>query len=536
VDKVGRPTRIQEELISEMDNGIIAASCSYASRNPVRMHMPGHKGRRALPVSNTLVEGSSEWAGHMLDELRAIDMTEAPGLDNLHYPTGCIRESERRAEAVFGSARAHFLVNGATSGIQASLLAVRMTLGEGTIVLPRNVHKSLVSAMVMAGLEPVFAWPEYSTEFSVHMPLDWPRLKETLDDLDRQGHPAPKAVFVINPTYLGFARDVSEIAREVHARGMALVVDEAHGPHFAVGKGLPRPALRSGADLVIHGLHKTTPAYTQTALLHIGMGANRRFPGLCDAVEEALRAVQTTSPSYILMSSIEQAVGILARDGGRWVNKGTETALELARRLSSIPGLRVAGYGKDAAQSADIVHDPSKLMVILDGLSVTGPEAVRYLVRECNIVPEMTGPNYILMLVSGAHGQSDVAAIERAFRCLAERHPAPNGKMAAADGAGSDSALAALTKGMPRPSRTMSLRDAFLSVAKPLPVREAAGRISADTIVIYPPGSPLITPGERIDPEVVEYILSAREAGLNVLGRSIRGGEGEMRVYCVASS
>ncbi|HHX28993.1 MAG: aminotransferase class I/II-fold pyridoxal phosphate-dependent enzyme [Bacillota bacterium] len=520
-----------------MDNGIIRAACSYASHNPVRLHMPGHKGRRAFPGSTTLIEGSPGWAGALLDAVRALDMTEAPGLDNLHYPTGCIRESERRAEALFGSERSHFLVNGATAGIQAALLAARMTLGEGTVVLPRNVHKSLVSAMVISGLEPVFAWPEYSPEFSVHMPLDWPCLESTLEEIERRGEPSPKAVFLINPTYSGFSRDMSRIAEEVHARGMVLIVDEAHGSHFAVGKGLPRPALRCGADLIIHGLHKTTVAYTQTAMLHLGKGANSRFSGLSDAVEEALRAVQTTSPSYILMSSIEQAVEVLGKDGGDWVNRGTETALELARRLSSIPGLVVAGYGEQGATPNDVKHDPSKLMVILSGLSVTGPEAAKFMIRERNIVPEMTGPNYVLMLISGSHGPADVEAIENAFIALAERFPAGHESTPAEEAVGTGTVdVSSLMRAMPRPARTMPLREAFLSVARPVPVEQAAGKVSADTIVIYPPGSPLLTPGERIDPEVVEYIVNARRAGLNVLGRGIRGGEGEMRVYCVASS
>lgn len=528
-----------------MDSGIIGAACSYAKRNPVRLHMPGHKGRKAFSgnvtiataghegsVPRALIPGSVEWAETLLDEIRALDLTEAPGMDNLHYPTGCIREAERRAEALFGSERSHFLVNGATSGIQAALLAVRMVLGGGTVLLPRNVHKSLVSALAFSGLEPVFAWPEYSAQFSVYMPLDWERLKASLDEIERRGDPMSKAVFLINPTYSGFSRDISMIAKEVHARGMMLVVDEAHGPHFAIGRGLPRTALRQGADLVIHGMHKTTVAYTQTAMLHIGAGAGSRFPGLHEAVEEALRAVQTTSPSYILMASIEQAIDMLDRDGGRWVNRGTEMALELARRLSAIPGLVVAGYGKHAAESNDIEHDPSKLMVILEGLSVSGPQAARFLIEECNIVPEMSGPKYLLMLISGAHGPEDVDAIEKAFRTLAERFPARQ----TAPGEELEDEVALLTGRMPRPERVMPLRDAFLSVARAVPVEEAAGKISADTIVIYPPGSPLLTPGERIDPDVVEYIVSARKAGLNVLGRGIRGGEGEMRVYCVESS
>jgi lysine decarboxylase len=499
------------------------------------MHMPGHKGRKAFSLNSSSAAISPGRAASLLDELRAIDMTESPGLDNLHYPTGCIRDTEERAARFFGSARTFFLVNGATSGIQASLLAVRMTLGPGTVVLPRNVHKSLVSAMVMSGLEPVFVWPEYEPRFGSYLPLDWPRVKEVLTELVDKGEPVPRAVFVFNPTYSGFARDLTELSAEVYARGMALLVDEAHGTHFPVGEGLPPTALRSGADLITHGAHKTTVAFTQTAFLHVGVSAPRRFPDLLPAVEEALRAVQSTSPSYILMASLEQAVQVLERDGGEWVNRGTRIAGELASRIGKIPGLSVAGYQNGGFPSG-LMHDPSKVLVDLSGLGVGGPEAARYVVRKCAVVPEMVGPRYILLLVSGAHGPADVDAVESAFKELADKFPGRGAAEPVAAGDGGDGDICSLLREIPHPTRVMELRRAFLSVSRPVPVEEAAGKIAADTVVIYPPGSPLITPGERIDRDVVEYILHARKAGLNVLGRGIRSGEGEMRVYCVASS
>ena len=515
-------------------HSIIEAMCSYASRKPTRMHMPGHKGRKAFCQEPSPGAITADFAAKLLDELRALDMTESPGLDNLHYPTGCIRKTEARAERLFGSARTFFLVNGATSGIQASLLAVRMTLGSGTMVLPRNVHKSIVSAMAMSGLEPVFVRPEYDPRRAGYLPLDWPRVQAALDEMARKGEPAPKAVFVINPTYAGFARDLSEIASGVHAVGAALVVDEAHGTHFAVGKGLPPTALKSGADLITHGAHKTTVAFTQTAFLHVGESAVQRFPALLTSVEEALRAVQSTSPSYILMASLEQAVEVLERDGGDWVNRGTSAATELAERLSRIPGITVAGMGEDLPQG--LMHDPSKLLVNLSGLGIPGPEAARFLVQECGVVPEMTGPRYILLLVSGAHGISDVETVEAGFKRLAELCAARKPDSIVETGAQGDPGTSSLMSEIPHPERVMELRRAFLSVSRPIPVEEAAGQVSADTVVIYPPGSPLITPGERIDRDIVEYILQARKLGLNVLGRGIRSGVEEMRVYCVASS
>jgi len=164
---------------------------------------------------------------------------------------------------------------------------------------------------------------------------------------------------------------------------------------------------------------------------------------------------------------------------------------------------------------------------------VGGPAAVKYLVNKCKVVPEMTGPGYILLLVSGAHGEKDIDAVEKAFRDLSERfakHPDQS--------LGCREAAATVSKAreVPKPTRVMSLREAFLSKARPLPIEEALGKISADTVVIYPPGSPIVTPGERIDQEVVEYILHARKAGLNLLGRGVHGTEGELKVFCVDRS
>lgn len=509
--------------------GIIEAMCKYSSLKPVRMHMPGHKGRRAFPVDYMSRSLTPKRASSLLDQLRAVDMTESPGLDNLHYPSGCIRATEARAEKLFGSGRTYFLVNGATSGIQAALIATKMTLGGNSLVLPRNVHKSLVSAMAMSGLEPVFVWPDYDPSLGGYLPLTWKRLNEALDALPKDQE-QPKAVFTIDPTYSGYATDMSEIAREVHARGMALIVDEAHGTHFSNGEGLPPDALAAGADLVIHGAHKTTVAFTQTAFLHLGKGAEDRFPGIELAVEEALRAVQTTSPSYILMASIEQAIEVLERDDGQWIDHGTKVAVELAGRLSKIPGISVAGF--DRPLPSGLFHDPSKLLVNLN-LSVGGPAAVKYLVQKCKVVPEMTGPGYILLLVSGSHGPKDIDAVEKAFKDLSDRfarHPDENQSC-------KEAAATVTNSGeVPRPTRVMSVRDAFLSKSQPLLIEDALGKISADTVVIYPPGSPIVTPGERIDRDVVEYILHARRAGLNLLGRGVHGTEGELKVFCVEHS
>jgi arginine decarboxylase len=501
-----------------MNHGIIDAICRYASRRPVRMHMPGHKGKKAFAANPIYIEPTPEWATRLLDDLRILDMTESPGLDNLHYPVGCIRETEARAECLFGSSRSYLLVNGATSGIQASLIASRMILGAGNVVLPRNVHRSMVTAMAMSGLDPVFVWPEYNSRLGGYLPLDTDRVKEVLSSTE-----PPRAILILNPTYSGFARDLSEIADLAHSQGALLIVDEAHGTHYKVGKDLPPSALDMGADIVVHGAHKTTVAFTQTAFLHIGKSTPERFPYLKPAIEESLRAVQTTSPSYILMASLEQALDSLEENEGAWVNRGVETARELARRLSQIPGISVVGHETSIPIPSGLMQDPGRVLVNLSGLSVSGPEAARFLVSEKRVDPEMIGPDYLLLIWTGADGEQDITVVEDAFRNLAQRYP----------GNLDEKPHEFVMSEAPRPKKVLSLREAFLSVARPIQIEDAVGRISADTVVIYPPGSPIITPGEVFSRQIVDYILSARKTGLNVLGRGIVGGSLDTKVYCV---
>ncbi len=517
-------TKKAVEGMSERNCSIINAMCNYASRKSVRMHMPGHKGKKVF-LGGPSPEPAFEWAQQLLDEFRVIDMTESPGLDNLHYATGCIREVERKAESLFGSSRTYLLVNGATSGVQASMIAARMTLGSGIVALPRNVHKSTVTAIAISGFEPEFIDPEFNRNLGGYLPLDEERLEKVLEQaLSRRDGAEVRAVLVINPTYCGFARDLSRVSDLVHSRGAMLIVDEAHGTHFKIGRTLPPSALECGADLVVHGAHKTTVAYTQTALLHVGKSAPERFPGLLPSIEEALRTVQTTSPSYLLMASLEQAIDVLAADDGLWVQKGMETAREITRRLKRIPGLSVAGCDPSVPVPDGLMHDPCRILVNLGGLNVTGPEAARFLSQDMLVYPEMTGPEHLLMIWTGADGEDEVNAVEVAFKELSVRYRKKSG---------CDNELGlCLIQEAPKPRWAMGLREAFLSVSEPVPIENAVGRVSADTVVIYPPGSPLITPGERFDREIVEYILEASSTGLNVLGRGIGNGQDVMMVYC----
>ncbi len=486
--------------------GIVDSLCKYVARKPIRMHMPGHKGKPARQA---------------LDGCRLFDVTECPGLDNLHYPSGCILRSEEKAQRVFGSLRSYFLVNGASCGVQASFLAARMVLGPGKVIVPRSTHKSAISAMVMSGFEPVWVWPQYYEDFGGYLPIT----KDDISEALRLSHCSVdrgevKAVFDINPTYCGFARDLSEVAEFTHSLGAMLIVDEAHGTHFGFDSRLPQSALKCGADIVIHGSHKTTTAFTQTGLLHISSGAQDRFPEIVSSVEEALRSMQSTSPSYLLLSSLEQAIDLLERDESVWVKRGIDLALGLTERLASLSHIKVPGH-IGSAMPQGVFHDPSRVLVDLRELSVTGPEAARYLAHERSIVCEMAGPSYLVMIVTGADERGEMELVADGFEDLSLLY-AKRGDLLQRS--------VMTTLGVPpRPVKAQSLRESFLSESEPVEIESSRGRVAADTIVIYPPGSPLIVPGEVIDSEIIDYILKTKEIGLNLVGRAMQRG----CIYCI---
>jgi len=502
-------------------SGIIDALCQYAAEEPVRMHMPGHKGK-PTSLGGVAPDPDMQRVCRILDDCRLLDVTECPGLDNLHYPSGCILRSEEMAQRVFGSLRSYFLINGASCGVQASFLAARMMLGPGEVILPRNTHKSAISAMVMSGFEPMWVRPDYYEDFGGYLPISEDDLSEALkSNRCNSDEDQVKAVFVVNPTYCGFARDLTRIAEIAHSWGAMLIVDEAHGAHFGFNRMLPQSALKCGADIVIHGTHKTTTAFTQTGLLHIASGAQNRFPDIAPSVEESLRSVQSTSPSYLLMSSLEQAIDVLQQDESAWVRQSVDSALELTRRLEEVPFIGISGHNGQTKMPQGIFRDPSRILVDLRDLNITGPEAARYLASEKSIVCEMAGPSYLVMIVTGADGTQEIELVADAFGDLSRRF----GKQPSQSGHGSLRGLGE----PPRPEKVQGLRESFLSPSQLMEIGNSQGRISADTVVVYPPGSPLIVPGELISSEIIDYVLKARDAGLNLVGRAIQ----QQGVYCV---
>ncbi len=491
--------------MGEREEGIRDVLERYLSSGPVRMHVPGHKGATA---------SSTESLSDVLQMVRFYDVTEIADFDNLHYPVGVVRKSQEQAALLFGSEKTFFLVNGATSGILGALLAVRMTMGQGNVLLPRNIHRSVVSALVLSGLEPVFMYPEYCSELGGYLPVDSRCLESELLKTSNV-----KAALTVSPTYYGVSCDQQAVAALCHDRGVPLVVDEAHGSHFTFSEDLPESSLLS-ADIVVHGAHKTLPSLTQTGLLHITKSANIRFPRLRHNVEEALRLVQSSSPSYILMSSLEDALG---RGQGlrEWVRRGVDTGRALADLLSSIDGLTVGPSLSKRHRTLGMDLDPCRVLVNVSRLGITGVQAAGFLQRQGHVAAELSGYDHVLLVCTGGNTPSDINRVAQAFR---EMVPwARSRAKESVRGLGEP----------PRPERELGLRTSFFAPGRMVHLEQAKGMVSCDTIITYPPGVAIVLPGERLTAAVIDYIKGARRAGLFLAGRALETYEKEMMVFCV---
>ncbi len=506
----------------------------YAEQDPVRMHMPGHKGHSA-PREGTMLKcegfkdsSAFEKLSFALNMAKTLDVTEIRGLDNLHYPNGSIEATQRSMSKTFGSAATYCLVNGATCGVLASIIALKMTMGPGMVIVPRNAHRSIVSGLILSGLEPFFVYPRFDKDFGGYLPLTLSDIEGQLRDEARLKQlnvtyggllKGIKGILIVNPSYFGVHRDITDICNFAERTRVPVIVDEAHGTLFSLSKSLPASAIQKGASLVIHGAHKTTEAFTQTGLLHITLKGLKRFPALHENVRESLRLVQSTSPSYVLLASLERAIENLKTDS-TWIEEMIQLSQLLRDTLSCIDGICVRIPEKEHG----LQWDPGKLLIDVSGLGLNGAQVRDLLWEEGRIVPEMVGPDYVLLMITGADASQGIERIVKAFREISKRYFMGPCRKRNSSGM--------LTEEPPRGEMARPLSQAFYSQSTAFSLEEAIGKVSCDTVLIYPPGSPVIVPGERIKIEMVKYLREAIDCGLAVLGRGYSSVQEELRIFC----
>ncbi|MCL6611620.1 MAG: aminotransferase class I/II-fold pyridoxal phosphate-dependent enzyme [Peptococcaceae bacterium] len=469
---------------------IVNALKKYIDDCTIRFHMPGHKGRK----------NAHNPAAELLGErVFASDVTNVPGLDDLYQAHGVIKDAQGLAAKTFGADFTYFLVNGSSCGLQALVMTVCRPGDK--ILVPRNMHRSILSGVILSGAVPVYFKPEYDWDYNI--PLG--TRPETIDRI-LDCHPDIKAVMLVNPTYHGITSDVPSIARTVHARNIPLLVDEAHGPHLHFHKDLPGTALEGGADASVQGTHKMLSAFTQASMLHLKGNLIDR-----QRLEAVLRLLQSTSTSYLLLASLDAARAQFNACGKEMVQEALDLAGYLREKINGIEGY--SSFGVEMIGKPGISGlDPTKVVISVRGLQVTGLWAEKWLRENRGIQVEMSDVFNLLLIVTGGNNLSDADSLIKALRDMSDCVRQGGAK------ADLQGAVAQLNPFPGMPEMVITPREAFWNPVTVVPLQEAAGRICAEVIACYPPGIPVICPGERLTSEIIEYLTVLRNLGMHFQG------------------
>lgn len=438
--------------------------------------MPGHKLGKGIPEE-------------FLEELFCLDVTEIPGTDNLHFPEGAIREALELAARAYGADETFFLVNGSTCGVHAAIMTVCKP-GDKLIV-GRDCHKSVINGMMLAGVEPVFAAPEYNSRFDITTFIPPSEIEYLLCN-----NPDCAGVFITRPNYYGICSDVQEIAAITHRYNKILVVDEAHGAHLGFSSRYPGSALSLGADISIQSAHKTLPALTQGAYLHV---KSKRID--TGRLKYNLSILQTTSPSYIIMSFLDIARAVMEAKGKKLLDTLLDNISWFKSNIEN-KGLSIlSNYTIDKCET-----DISRIVINVKGLDRTGFEVEKLLRRENNIQVEMSDMNNIVCISTVAHNMDD-------FKMLCS---ALNGLSAGDKESGFSADI--YNREVFEAKQAMSLKDVLYSRGMKIGINKAVGKVCRGMITPYPPGIPVICPGEVIQEAAVDYIRRIIDAGGKVNG------------------
>lgn len=461
---------------------LLEALLAHAALPVLGFHMPGHGQGRGLPPEFASLGGPGVFA---------LDVTELPNLDDLHRPTGIIAGAMRLAAQAWGADYSFFLVNGTTCGLQALLLAT--CTEKDVLVLPRNVHRSVLGGLMLTGSRPVYITPLVLEQFGITAGVEPADLSLALGTL-----PAPKAALVTHPNYYGITSNLGPVACAARARGTLLLVDEAHGSHLHFHPDLPNDALTLGADAAVQSVHKTGGSLTQSSVLHLRGGRIRP-----DRVAAALRTLETSSPSYILMASLDAARRQLACQGRDIMDRLIRLSGHIRRGLREIKGLQVLEPEHLPPDNWGL--DPTRLVVSVAGLGLTGYQAAELLRRQHLIQVEMADYfNLVFILGPGLtdeHGRTLVAALLELAECHRAKPLAWHPLLPP-----------------PIPPLRLTPRQAWQSKHRRVVLDDAAGLVSAELVAVYPPGVPAVCPGEELTPELLDYLREVRRAGLVVQG------------------
>lgn len=467
---------------------IVRAMRRYADDGALAFHTPGHKqGLGAHPLLRELITDKG-----LREEVSLMEE-----LDNLQAPSHCILDAQRLAAELYGADAAWFMINGTTGAIHTMLLG---TLSPGDkILVPRNAHRSMIGGILLAGAYPVFLQPEINTEYGIPMGLSKECITKGIE-----ANPDAKALALLSPTYYGAASDIRGIAELVHSKGMLLLIDEAHGAHLRFSQKLPLSAMASGADLAAQSTHKLLGSLTQTSML-LGKTGRVDF----DRIGAVSGLLQSTSPNYLLLASLDIARLQMAEEGTFRVERAIGLADKLRKEIRSIHGLDCLG-DECVGTPGSAGFDSTKLTVSVKGLGITGMEAETLLRHRFKLQCELSDPYNVLFIISMADTDHEAEKLLDGLRQLAA-YCGNSGRLK-----GDVLPLPLELPGIPK--LRLTPREAFWAKTEHVPLKSSVGRISAEQLVFYPPGVPVLCPGEEISPDILEYALERKNMGFTVTG------------------
>ncbi len=457
-----------------MDTPILDQLRRLKYEKGISFHTPGHKGK------NTLID----WG----DYIPFIDTTEIFGMDNLHDPVGIIKESQQLAAKTFGARETIYSINGTTGGIYIALGAA--TNPGDKVLIQRNSHKSVYNGVILNRLNVEYIYPNYNKRYGLFTGI----VPEDIEDRLKKDKDI-KVVLIVYPNYYGICSDIKKIAEIVHKYDRILIVDEAHGSHFKFSDKLPISALEVGADISIQSTHKTLPSFTQTSMIHLGT----------DRVDiNKLRSIaslyQTTSPSYLFMASLEIARAYMEEEGAQRLDRTMELIDYVEKELKNMD--RVHVFTGDEEDNTIYDRDRTKILLSLDGVTGTGIDKI--LRDHYNIYLEMADSQYALALTSLMNEKEDFEQLIKSLKDMSENQPYNQ--------------IENIGIGPISPIKLLSIYEAFYRKRKILDFDQSIGKVSASFITPYPPGIPLICPGEKITKELVSRILSLVEKNIEIVG------------------
>ncbi len=469
-------------MLDRNQTPLIDALKKYANSNHAAFYTPGHKRGQGILPKLTDCFG---------EKVFKADLPELPELGSLFASDGVVQSAQELAAAAFGASQTWFLVNGSTCGIVAAIMA---TCGTGDkIILPRNVHQSAIAGLILSGATPIFINPKYDPVLAIAHSITCESLEAALKQ-----HFDAKAVMMVYPTYFGVCGDIEKIACLTYSYNIPLLVDEAHGAHFAFHPNLPISALKAGADLSIQSIHKTLGALTQASMLHVQgdrMDLNR--------LAKSLELVQSSSPSYLLLASLDAARQQMATEGKQLMSRTLELAANARNQISQIPGLSVL----------ELIHptpgfvalDKTRLTVNVSGLGLTGFAADEILVNY-GAIAELPSLQNITFIISLGNTNADIEKLVQALKTLATEHKQVVNE---------EKVIAPFNL---KPQLALTPRQAFYAATETLPIEQTCDRICGELVCPYPPGIPVLIPGEIVTTEAIVYLQNIQSLGGYISG------------------